>query len=183
MKKEQLEALGLTEEQIKEIQKLSGAELSAFQAKVEGLDKQVGKLTADLAQRGEQLEALKKLDPEKLQKQIEELQGENKQKEAEYENSLKDHKLNAAIKLALNGTVHDLDYAMSLIDKGKLVIDGDKIIGIDEQTEKLKEAKGFLFTDNAGTDSGFNPKFGADGNKEPQGVDAAIAAAFGNTKE
>jgi len=141
------------------------------------------KLEADLKDRDQQLEELKKSagSAEELKKQIEQLQADNKKKDEEYQAQLKDLTLTNAIKLAVAGKVHDEDLVASLIDKTKLVIDGDKVVGLDEQLKSLQESKAFLFKPADGDEKpGFQPKVGSDGKGTDKATDEVLAQIFGN---
>lgn len=146
------------------------------------------KLEGDIATRDKQLEDLKKIDAEGLQKQIETLQEENMTAKEDYEKELKDLQLSNAIKLAINGKVHDEDLVTGLVDKEKVIVGEDgKIVGLDEQINSLKESKSFLFKEEKQEDDDKNPgsgfqKIGNEPPNNPQVMDDAIAAAFGNTE-
>ena len=144
------------------------------------------KLEADLKDRDQQLEELKKSAgaSEDLKQQIQTLQEENKKAKEKYEADLKDLTLTNAIKLAVAGKVHDEDLVAGLIDKTKLVIDGDKVVGLDEQLKSLQESKAFLFKPAEGEDKpGFQPKVGSDGKGTGTATDDQLAAIFGNKAE
>lgn len=114
--------------------------------KFDAKNQEVKDLQEQLSDRDEQLNALKDVDPEKLKQEIVDLQKTNKDAKTEYEASLKDLQLTSAIKLAVNGKVHDEEVAASLIDKEKLVISDDgEIVGLDKQIESLQESKAYLF--------------------------------------
>lgn len=105
-------------------------------------------LEKDIQARDTQLEELKITAgaSDELKARIQTLQDENKTAKEQYEADLKDLTMTNAIKLALNGKVHDEDLASGLIDKAKLVLGDDgKIVGLDEQLTSLKESKAFLF--------------------------------------
>ena len=145
------------------------------------------KLEKDIETRDKQLEDLKKIDVEDLQKQIETLQEENKTAKETYENELRELQLSNAIKLAINGKVHDEDIVSQLIKKDELVLSEDgKVVGLDEQINSLKETKGFLFIEEKQDEQEEQPGFQKVGNEQPnnpQAMDDAIAAAFGNLEE
>lgn len=142
------------------------------------------KLETDIQSRDTQLEELKKTagTSEELKKQIETLQGENKKKDEEYQTQLKDLTLSNAIKMAINGKVHDESIVTGLFDKSKLVIDGDKIVGLDDQLKSLKESKAFLFKEEGAEQKpGF--KVGSDGAGTGGATNEQIASIFGNTTQ
>ncbi|MGJ0848646.1 phage scaffolding protein [Tissierella praeacuta] len=146
------------------------------------------KLEGDIATRDKQLEDLKKIDAEGMQKQIETLQEENKIAKEDYEKELKDLQLSNAIKLAITGKVHDENIVSQLIDKEKVIISDDgKIVGLDEQINSLKESKAFLFKeDDTNNQQQQQTGFQKIGNYQPgnpQATEDEIAAAFGNTAE
>ena len=146
------------------------------------------KLEKDITDRDKQLEGLKEIDAEGLQAEIERLQKENQTAKENYEKELKDLQLSSAIKIALNGKVHDEDIVSQLIKKDELVLSEDgKVVGLDEQINSLRESKGFLFIDEKqDADDEPTPGFQKVGNPQPnnpQAMDDAIAAAFGNLEE
>lgn len=142
------------------------------------------KLEKDLETRDTQLEDLKKVDAEGLQKQIETLQEENQTAKDNYQKELKELQLTNAIKLALNGKVYDEDLASQLIKKDELVISEEgRIVGLDEQITSLQENKAFLFKEEQQEKPGGFQQIGNPPPSNPGGVDDAIAAAFGNTEK
>jgi seryl-tRNA synthetase len=146
------------------------------------------KLEKDIQERDGQLEELKKTAgaSEDLKKQIEQLQAENKKKDEEYQTQLKDITLTNAIKLAIAGKVHDEEITASLFDKSKLVIDGDKVVGLEEQLKSLQESKAFLFKpaeEGEAGKTGFQPKVGSNGKGTGTATDDQLAAIFGNKAE
>jgi len=141
------------------------------------------KLEADLKDRDQQLEELKKSAgaSEDLKQQIQTLQEENKKAKEKYEADLRDLTLTNAIKLAVAGKVHDEDLVAGLIDKEKLVIDGDRVVGLEDQLKSLQESKAFLFKPAEGEDKpGFQPKVGSDGKGTDKATDEVLAQIFGN---
>ena len=143
------------------------------------------KLEADVAERDKQLDELKKAAgaSEELRKQIETLQAENKAAKEKYEADLKELKLSTAIKAAIAGKVHDEDLVAGLFDRNKLVLDGDKVVGLEEQLKALQESKAFLFKqDNSQQQPGF--QIGGGGGQPPTNINQdQLAAIFGNTQQ
>ena len=109
-------------------------------------------LETDVKTRDAQLEELKKAGSvEDLQNKLQASQAANKKAKEEYEQKIADMKYNAAIEKALSGAVHP-DLMSSKIDKTKLSIKDDTVIGLDEQVNKLKESYKDMFKqDKKGT--------------------------------
>ena len=173
MNKEQFIALGFTEEQATKAAVASAEELKAYIPKTRFDEVNEAKKQAekDIATRDKQIEDLKKVDAAGLQATIEKLQKENKDAADKYATDMKELTLTNAIKMALAGKVHDESLAANLVDKTKLVIDGEKVVGLDEQVKSLKETKAFLFKpENTQTQKpGF--KVGTDGQQQQQAGD------------
>lgn len=145
MNREFLEKLGLEKDTIDQIMAEHGKTLNATKQQLETVEQERDELQTQLEARDTQLEELKKVDPESLQERIAELEQENQAAKEQYESELKDVRLNSAIKLAISGQVHDEDLVAGLFDKEKLVIDGDKVVGLEDQLKVLQEEKSFLF--------------------------------------
>jgi hypothetical protein len=172
MTKEQFIALGFTEEQATKAATASAEELKTYIPKhrFDEVNEENKTLKVTVKDNATQLETLKAAAgaSEEMKKTIETLQTDNKKKDEEHQANLKDITLTNAIKIALAGKVHDETLAVGLVDKTKLVIDGDKVVGLDEQLKGLKETKSFLFKpDNNQTQKpGF--KVGTDGQQQQQ---------------
>lgn len=147
MKKEDLIAMGLTEEQAKKVmESLDGS----FVTKdwFNEVNEENKTLKQSVADRDKQLETLKKSvgDNEDLQKQIKDLQDANKAEAEKHAEEMKNLRLTNAIKLAVAGKVHDEEMAAALFDRTKLVLTEDgKVAGLEEQLKAIKESKAFLF--------------------------------------
>lgn len=105
-------------------------------------------LETDIKARDKQLEDLKKSagTNEELKTQIATLQADNKAKDTEYQNKIKDLTVTNAIKLAISEKAQDVDLVAGLFNKEKLIVSEDgKITGLDEQLKTLQTEKSFLF--------------------------------------
>ena len=145
MNKEQLVALGMTEEQADKV--IAGFGTMIPKTRFDEVNDAKKQLETDLAARDTQLEELKKVDAEGLQAEIAKLQGENATAKEKYDNDLKASQLASAIKLALHGKAQDADIVASQLDISKVELNEDGTIkgGLDEQLTVLQGAKPFLF--------------------------------------
>lgn len=173
MNKEQLIALGLTEEQADKV--VSGFGQMIPKSRLDEKIEEVKDLKDQLKDRDGQLEELKKVDAKGLQAKIDELQKDNEKTKMDYEAKLKDTQMTSALKLALSGKVHDVDLVVSLIDKDKIELDADGNVtkGLDEQQKALQESKSFLFVQEQGSDTkfkGFTPPDGSKGGSKEKEV-------------
>lgn len=151
MKRKFLEDLGLEKEAIDKIMAENGADVNAAKADYDTLKQQLETASKEIQGRDAQLEALKKSsgDNEALQKQIMDLQAENKAAKEKYESDLKELKLSTAIKLAIGDTAHDADLVTGMFDKAKLILSEDgKVAGLEEQLKTIKKEKAFLFKED-----------------------------------
>lgn len=152
MKKEQIIALGIPETVAIEVARVSKEELKSFIPKIrfDELNQAKKKLEKEIVDKNLQLEELKKSTStsEELKRQIEILRVENRTVKEKYEANLKELAITNAIKGALVGKVHDEALVLELIDRSKLDLVGEKVIGLEEQLKKLQEHKGFLFKTN-----------------------------------
>lgn len=140
MKKETLVALGLTDEQIAEVMKENGKDIEKAKSTVDTT------LQEEINKRDKQLEELKKADKSaELQQKIEELQKENLSYDAKVKQIKKDALLDTTL---IKSNVVNLKAVKALLDAEKISLDGENLIGINEQLEKLKETESWAFKTN-----------------------------------
>ena len=150
MNKKQLLALGLTEEQADKV--LAGFEGYVPSTRFNEVNEAKKNAEALLAERDNQLVELKKNlgENDKLKKQIETLEAENKTAKENYEKSLNILKINNAVDVALTAKgAKNLKAVRALIDFEKIKVEGEEIKGIDEQINSLVADEGtkFLFNE------------------------------------
>lgn len=99
-------------------------------------------LEKTVSERDGQLDQLKKLEPEKLQAEITRLQGENTAAKAKYDDDLKQFKKDTLLeaKLLKEGAINS-KAVKALLDHSKIALDGENLIGIDDQLKSLKESE------------------------------------------
>lgn len=197
MTKEQLMAMGLTEEQAtKVMESLNGNFVT--KNRFNEVNTELNQAKETLKERDGQLETLKKStgDVEALNKKITELQAENKIKDEQHQAEIKQMKFDASLNAALSAakarnpeTVKPL--LKAFLDKAEL--DGDSIKGLDAEIKKLVESEDtkFLFAeakqDTKPGFKGFKPGENQNKNDKPGANDApktlfdAVKAAYEKT--
>lgn len=153
MNKEQLLSLGLTEEQAAAV--AQGLENSKMIPKtrfdeVNNAKKALEEQVNDFSKQLKSLQGAVKGN-EELEATVKALQEAQNTTKVEYEQKLKDSKIDAAIKLSLVGKVHDEDLIVGLIDRANIEVDDNYNVtkGLDDQLEALKGSKSFLFKETA----------------------------------
>lgn len=146
MKKEDLIALGLTEEQTEKVLNANSEQLKGFipKARFDEVNNAKKQAEKDLSDRDKQLETLKNStgDVETLKQTIETLQNENKAAMDKYNAELAEIKLAGAVDTALLGAdALNVKAVKALLDMSKIKMDGDVLLGINEQIESLKKAE------------------------------------------
>lgn len=146
MKKEELEKLGLNDEQIAKLLEAYGNVVPYSRFK-EINDKKIEleKTLNDKSKDTNELTTLKS-NLETLSKQIEEMKTTAQKEKEEYANSLIKTKISNAIDLALTekGALNKKAVA-SLFDMEKIKVENDKVTGIDEQLNAIFESDKYLF--------------------------------------
>lgn len=181
MTKEELKALGLTDDQISKIYEDYGknyAPKSQLNEKLEALklaEKEKGDMT-------KQLDELKKTNASnaELTKQIETLQQAAKDREKEYAGQLSKIRLDNAVERALTGAkARNVKAARALLDLADAKLDEKgEVIGLSDKIKALQKSDAYLF--DAGTPpKGMKPGEGGDGGSGGAGLQQQIEAAMG----
>lgn len=155
MKRSELEALGLTKEQVDSVIKINGADIenakTVAAAESASLQTEVDALKGQVADRDKQIEGLKKSagDNEDLQKQIETLQAENKAKDEVHAKEITQMKVDSAVEKALTEAgAKNIKAVRALLDLDDAKFDKDgSIKSLKDQVDKLlaDESTKFLF--------------------------------------
>lgn len=121
-------------------------------------------LEGQITERDRQLEDLKKVDAAGLQAEITRLQGENTTAQQKYDADLKAARLDFALdaRLAKEGAVNS-KAVRALLDHGKISLDGENLVGLDEQLKAIKETEKWAFKPET------PPVPGGGGNPAPSG--------------
>ena len=172
MKRTELEALGLTKEQIDAVMKINGEDIENVKAvqtaEITNLKAENETLSKNVKERDKQIDTLKASvgDNEELKKQIETLQADNKAKDDAHAKELTQLKIDAAVEKALtDGGAKNIKAVKALLELTDAKLEDDGTIkGLSEQIDKLKADEGskFLFNveekpQNQQTFTGFQP--------------------------
>lgn len=132
-----------------------------------------------IKERDKQLDELRKVDPAELQNQIKKLQADNKAAADAYDAQVKQLKTDVLLeaKLIKAGAVNT-KAVRALLDQTKIKLDGENLIGVDEQLKTIRETDKWAF--GAVVPAGRSgAKQGAPGGTEPgDTVDAEILGAL-----
>ena len=118
------------------------------------------KLEADIQERDAQLEQLKNAagNSEELKAQIEQLQAENQKAAEEWQAKMAQMQLDFAIEKALTAAkAKNAKAVKALLDLEKVKLDGEQLLGLDDQLKTLKETDPYLFGDSGKVGGGTNP--------------------------
>lgn len=151
MNREFLKELGLSDEQVDNVMKEYGKSINDIKEKadkVDTLESQIEDYKNQLEERDNQLNELseKAKGNEELTAQIEELRQQNEITKTEYEEKLQkqafEHKLESTLAQA---KVKNVKAVKALLDLDSIKLDGDKLLGLDDQLKHLKENESYLF--------------------------------------
>ena len=193
MTKEQLIAMGLTEEQaIKVMESLDGNFVT--KTRFNEVNTELGQAKTTLKERDTQLETLRKSggDIEALKKEITDLQEANKTKDAEHQAEIKQMRFDAALNGALiSAKARNPETVKPLLKTflEKAEMDGESINGLDAELKKLTESDDtkFLFDADGkpglkGAKPGETRKDNTDGNTNaPKTLFDAVKSAMSKT--
>ena len=118
------------------------------------------KLEADIAERDNQLEQLKNAagNSEELKAQIEQLQAENQKAAEEWQAKMAQMQLDFAIEKALAAAkAKNAKAVKALLDLEKVKLDGDKLLGLEDQLKEIQQSDPYLFGETGKVGSGTNP--------------------------
>ncbi|MCH3962988.1 MAG: phage scaffolding protein [Clostridium sp.] len=150
--------------------------------KFEQVNGQAKEYKKQVSERDTQITKLKDefKDTEGLKEKVEKLESDNKTQKETYEKQLGDIAFNNALEKGLGAySVKDKKLVMALIDKDKLKVDGDNIIGLKEQIEPLQKSHEYLFEKEINGTGSFDTGGGSDGNKP---VKSNFATELGKKK-
>ncbi len=117
-------------------------------------------LEKDIQERDNQLEQLKNAagNSEELKAQIEQLQAENQKAAEEWQAKMAQMQLDFAIEKALAAAkAKNAKAVKALLDLEKVKLDGDKLLGLEDQLKEIQQSDPYLFGETGKVGSGTNP--------------------------
>ena len=176
MRTEELIALGISDEQAAKVFELHGKEVTKLRGDMAGKDAELAAANQTIA---DLQAAVKKFDGVNVEK----LRGDLAELQTKYNTDIAGVKLTSAVDIALLAAkAHDVRAVRPFIDMESIRLDGDKVLGLEEQLNTLRESKKFLFADEqqpAHAKTGM-PHIGTEGaSDKKEEVNAAVRAVFG----
>jgi chromosome segregation ATPase len=151
MKREFLTELGLETEQVNKIMAEHGKTVNSLKDEADKAKETADEFKSQLSDRDKQLKDLNKKAEgnDDLQEQIKKLQEDNKKVKEDYENRLAEKTFDFSLEKALSDAKAKNPRAVkALLNKEAIKLDGDKLLGLEEQLKSLQESDGYLFGDN-----------------------------------
>lgn len=114
--------------------------------KFDAKNQEVKDLQEQIEDRDGQLEKLSEVDPKGLQKEIDQLKEDNKTTSSKYQEKLDKQAFDFSLEKALTGAkVRNPKAVKALLDTDSIKLDGEKILGLDDQIKALQESDNYLF--------------------------------------
>lgn len=151
MNREFLKGLELSDEHIESIMKEHGKTVNTLKGEKEAAEtkaKDVDELKNQIKERDTQLGDLSKKAKgnEELEKKIKDLQTANETTQTEYQSKLDQQQFDFALEKAITGEkARNPKAVKALLNTESIKLDGDKLLGLEEQLKGLKESDGYLF--------------------------------------
>lgn len=180
MKKEDLVALGLSEEQIAEVQKLNGLDIKREQDKLAQIEADRDKYKGDLEDAQKTLKEFEDVDVEELKTRVATLTADLETKEQEYQKELAERDFNDLLEKQINSFgAKNVKAVKALLDIDALKESKNQETDIKAMLEACKEENDYLFGSDEPIKNAVAPTGGKDDGK---GMDAFKLAVNKFTK-
>lgn len=166
MKTEFLKNLGLTDEQVNSVMEENGKDIAREQNSKATVEKELNDTKTLLANANKQIEDFKGMDIEAIKKSADEYKTKYEEADKKSKDDIAELKKSHAIDLALINTHHakNIKSVKANLNLENVKLDGDKLIGFDDQIEALKKSDAYLFDIEKNVDEGNDGN--SDGKKE-----------------
>nr|DAJ44700.1 MAG TPA: minor structural protein [Caudoviricetes sp.] len=147
MKKEELQKLGLTEEQINEVFKMNGLDVNGAKGELENAKKELEDYKAQFTSTQAELKKLQELKPEELSKQVSDLNEKLASQKADFEKQIADRNFNDLLaKTVTTAGGREAKAIMPFLDIEALKASKNQETDIKTAIETVKSEHDYLFT-------------------------------------
>lgn len=146
MKKEELQKLGLTEEQINEVFKMNGLDVNGAKGELENAKKELEDYKAQFTSTQAELKKLQELKPEELSKQVSDLNEKLASQKADFEKQIADRNFNDLLaKTVTTAGGREAKAIMPFLDIEALKVSKNQEADIKSAIEAVKSEHDYLF--------------------------------------
>ena len=146
MKKEELQKLGLTEEQINEVFKMNGLDVNGAKSELENAKKELEDYKAQFTSTQAELKKLQELKPEELSKQVSDLNEKLASQKADFEKQIADRNFNDLLaKTVTTAGGREAKAIMPFLDIEALKASKNQEADIKTAIETVKSEHDYLF--------------------------------------
>lgn len=147
MKKEELQKLGLTEEQINEVFKMNGLDVNGAKGELENAKKELENYKSQFTSTQAELKKLQELKPEELSKQVSDLNEKLATQKADFEKQIADRNFNDLLtKSVATAGGREAKAIMPFLDIEALKASKNQEADIKTAIETVKSEHDYLFT-------------------------------------
>lgn len=149
MKKEDLQKLGLTDEQINEVFKMNGLDVNGAKGELENAKKELENYKSQFTSTQAELKKLQELKPEELSKQVSDLNEKLATQKADFEKQIADRNFNDLLsKSVATAGGREAKAIIPFLDVEALKTSQNQETDIKSAIEAVKKDHDYLFTSN-----------------------------------
>ena len=149
MKKEELQKLGLTDEQINEVFKINGQDVNGAKGELESAKKELEIYKSQFTSTQAELKKLQELKPEELSKQVSDLNEKLATQKADFEKQIADRNFNDLLtKSVATAGGREAKAIIPFLDVEALKTSQNQETDIKSAIEAVKKDHDYLFTSN-----------------------------------
>jgi phage minor structural protein GP20 len=146
MTKEELQAIGLTDEQVQEVFKLRGSEVNELKDKISILETEKANLNTQIETANAQIKAFNEMDIDAIKQNLQNYETKYNDLKIQSEKDINNLKFNHSLDLALNNAkVKNLKAVKALLDIENLSTSKNIDTDLEQAIANLKETDSYLF--------------------------------------
>lgn len=152
MKREFLKELGLTDEQIDKIMSENGKDVEKAKGDLSTKETELASVKEQLETANSKIEEFKEMDVEGIKAAAEDYKTKYEEAQNKSKEELEKLKFEHKIESALSGAkAKNIKAVKALLDMEGLKLNGDEIVGLNEQLENIKKENSYMFEDDSNT--------------------------------